>query len=95
MFSIVGKALASTASLCQWRSGPCCLDNFRQFTQLYVQAVLLRRHSKREGGIMLVEHNVGLQLNVRLKGQRGEGWRRGGSVKEEGRGEGIHIKDLD
>lgn len=44
---------------------------------------------------MLVEHNVGLQLNVSLKGQRGEVWGRGGSVKEEGREGGIHIKDLD
>lgn len=98
MCSALWKMLSCNSfivSQSRWRCDPCCFDNLRQSTPLYLQAALLRRHSQREGCIMVAEHNVALQWNVRVKGQRGEGWRKEDTARVEGRGEETRIKDLD
>lgn len=80
---IVGNALAFSASQHQWHSDPCCLDNFRQSTPLYLCVGLLRQRCEREGCIMIAEDNVALQRNIRINGQRGEA-----TAREKGSREG-------
>ena len=98
MCSALSKMLSCNSFIVSqrwWRSDPCCLDYLRQSSPLYLRAGLLRRHSQKEGSIMVAEHNVALQWNVRVKGQRGEGWRKEDTARVEGRGEETRIKDLD